>query len=276
MVVDAALQAELQLALQAMERLPLLTVLEQQGVLARLIRQLLLERLREGVTPDPAETARIAGEICAALAQDPPTHPDRHWPQTLPEAVAPQAARLWQQRLHSLAVEARFGDRLEAYYLSRRSELDQVVFRLIRLEQLGLAEELYLRLLDDGASFGDLAEGHGRGEERHTRGLVGPLPLAQPHPRIRAALAPLEEGEIAPPFQVERTILLVRLEKRLPAQLTPTIREQLLGELLEQELEAAGMSVLEDLRRRIQASGMAAADRAEAAAPVLLSIGGLG
>jgi hypothetical protein len=167
----------------------------------------------------------------------------------------------------------RYGEQLEAYYLTRRPQLDQVVFRMMRLEQLGLAEELYLRLIDDGASFGDLAESHGLGEERHTRGLVGPLPLGQPHPRIRAVLAQLGEGEVAPPFLVERTILLVRLEKRLPAQLTPSIREQLLGELLEAELEASVGQAVEDLRRSDLALRLAGDARLQPAAQILLPTG---
>jgi hypothetical protein len=274
MIADAALQADLQQALIAMEQLPLLNLLEQQGALVPLVRQLLLARLRDGVLCGPAQITSIAREICAEFAIDPPDDPARDWPQALPQAVAPKAARRWNQRLLALAIETRYGERLEAHYLNRRAELDQVVFRMMRLEQLGLAEEIYLRLIDDDASFGDLAEIHACGEERHTRGLVGPMPLGQPHPRIRAALAALREGEIAPPFQVERTILLVRLEKLLPAQLTPAIREQLLGELLEAELEASVGPVVEELRRSSLAARVPSDRCIASPAQQLISIGG--
>lgn len=274
MIADAALQADLQQALIAMERQPLLPLLEQQGVLVPLVKQLLLERLRNGVPCSQATITSIAREICAELALDPPSNLDRNWPKSLPEAGAVQAARRWNQRLLALAIEARYGEAVEAYYLRRRAELDQVVFRIMRLDQLGLAEELYLRLIDDDASFGDLAEIHARGEERHTRGLVGPMPLGQPHPRIRAVLAALNEGEIAPPFLVENTILLVRLEKRLPAQLTPEIRGQLLGELLEAELDASVGPALEELRRSTLATRVPSDSRLPSTAQPLIPIGG--
>jgi parvulin-like peptidyl-prolyl isomerase len=121
---------------------------------------------------------------------------------------------------------------------------------MMRLERLGLAEELYLRLLDDGASFGNLAETHALGDERHTRGIVGPMPLEQPHPRIRQALARLAPGELHPPFQVDTAVLVLRLERRLPARLEEPMRQQLLRELLEQDLEASTTFLLDELRRR--------------------------
>jgi hypothetical protein len=248
MTVHPTLQDDLRQALKTMERLPLLTVLEQQGVLMPLLRQLQLERLRQSVRCGPDAIEAIARELCQEVSVEPPLALDRHWPEALPEAVAAQVGRRWQQRLLALAIEARYGERLEAHYLSRRPQLDQVVFRMMRLEQLGLAEELYLSLIDDGASFGELAERHGLGEERHTRGLVGPLPLDQPHPRIRMVLSQLGEGEVAPPFQVEGTVLLLRLDKRVPARLTPAIRERLLAELMEADLEARGHAALAELR----------------------------
>jgi len=260
---EATLQADLQQALEAMARQPLLALLESQGVLAALVRELLLERLRRGVEADGAERTVLAQQICAAMELAIPSSLEGCWLDLVPPPLQPRARDLWHQALLRRAVERRYGHRLEAHYLQRRAALDQVVFRMMRLERLGLAEELYLRLVDDGASFGDLAEAHALGEERHTRGLVGPMAVGQPHPRIAQALARLAPGEIHPPFAVEEAVVLVRLERRLPAQLTEGLRGTLLRELLAVELEARTTAVVQEL---LEGHGLSAAHRQAAGA----------
>ena len=121
-------------------------------------------------------------------------------------------------------------------FLERRTALEQVVFSLIRLQQLHAAEELYLRLSDDGADFGELARSFSLGQERLSGGLVGPMPVGQLHPRIAAALGRLQPGQVHPPVDVEPYQLVLRLEHREPASLSDALRQQLLNELLEREL----------------------------------------
>lgn len=249
MLADPALQADLQQTLAAMAQQPLLVLLESQGVLQTLVRQRLLERLRLRVASDPAEAGSLVRQICAAMELAIPSSLEECWLEAVPSSLQPRARELWQQSLLRRALELRYGDRVEAHFLGRRAALDQLVFRMMRLERLGLAEELYLRLVDDHARFGDLAEQHALGEERHTRGLVGPMPVGQPHPRIAQALARLAPGELHPPFAVDNAVVLLRLERRLPAQLHEPLRFQLMRELLELDLEATTASVIEALRQ---------------------------
>ena len=136
-------------------------------------------------------------------------------------------------------MEEHYGPKVEARFLERRQDLERVVFRTLRLRQLGLAEELYLRLLDEEESFGDLAACHSLGEERFTRGLMGPMPISQPHPNVRAVLAGMEIGDLSPPFTVDQTLLILRLEHRIPAALDEAMRQHLLQDLMQPDLEAA-------------------------------------
>jgi parvulin-like peptidyl-prolyl isomerase len=141
-------------------------------------------------------------------------------------------------------MENHYGQQVEAYFLQRQPQLEQVVFRTIRLRQQGLAEELYLRLIDNEESFGNLASRYSIGDERFTRGLVGPLPISQPHPNVRAVLERLKIGDVSPPFVADNTILLLRLEHRIPARLDEAMRQQLLQELLQPDLEATVSALL--------------------------------
>ncbi len=149
-------------------------------------------------------------------------------------------------------LEAHYGQQIEAFFLERRAALEQVVFGLIRLQQVGAAEELFLRLSDDGADFGELAQSFSQGQERLSRGVVGPMAVGQLHPRIAAALAQLQPGQLHPPVELDPFMLLLRLEHREPASLNDPTRQQLLQELLERDLASTVEAQLERLGQQFE------------------------
>ena len=185
---------------------------------------------------DPERSdAAISAAVAQQLSQSPAQLLQAHG--LLHKLVREQLVQELQQQPPDL--EQRYGDQVEPFFLERRAALEQVVFSLIRLQQLNAAEELYLRLSDDGADFGSLARRFSQGQERLSGGLVGPMPVGQLHPQIAAALGRLQPGELHPPVPVDPFQLLLRLEHREPASLSDSLRQQLLNELLEQELSAA-------------------------------------
>ena len=154
-----------------------------------------------------------------------------------PELQIPMRQRWDQLRLQKW-LEVQYGERVETYLLERRAALEQVVFAMIRVWSQGTAEELYLRLIDDGADFGQLSQQFSIGDERLTHGLLGPMPISQPHPRIQAVLQRLTVGDLHPPIQLDQCFLILRLEHRQPASLNEATRQQLLQELFQQDLQA--------------------------------------
>lgn len=213
-----ALEGGFREALDGLRDLPPEHVLERHGLLRPLAREAVLAQVAREVHLTEEEAERI-----------------------------PEEALVDQVRLHKW-LEEHYGPKVEAHFLDRRQDLERVVFRTIRLRQLGLAEELYLRLLDEEESFGDLAARHSLGDERFTRGLMGPMPISQPHPNVRAVLDRLEIGDLSPPFAVDHTLLILQLEHRIPAALDEAMRQQLLQELMQPDLEAAVDSLLTQWR----------------------------
>jgi parvulin-like peptidyl-prolyl isomerase len=126
-----------------------------------------------------------------------------------------------------------WGAKLESYFLQRKSDLDQVIYSFIRVNQEGLALELYCQLVEDDASFPELAKHYSEGFERSTGGMIGPCELSKPHPELRRKLISSTPGEVCYPMQLGEWWVIVRLEQLLPAQLSATIRQQLLNELFE-------------------------------------------
>ncbi|MBD2103738.1 peptidylprolyl isomerase [Leptolyngbya sp. FACHB-261] len=129
------------------------------------------------------------------------------------------------------------GNKLESYFLKRKSQLDQVIYSLIRTQDVGVADELYFRIQAGEQSFAELAREYSQGPEAKTRGLVGPVELGGYHPTLARLLTVGRPGQLWPPTAVGNWLVIVRLEQRLPAQLDEATRQRLLDELLESWLQ---------------------------------------
>jgi parvulin-like peptidyl-prolyl isomerase len=232
------LATDLSEALELLARQPLAELLLANGILRQRAKELLVQRLRDSVSFSAEEEPVVLSRLWEGMPG--PVAPDLEgdWIATQPELMQGPLRDRWNQIRLQKWIENHYLDRLEPYFLERRADLEQVVYGMIRLRNQGAAEELYLRLIDDGADFGTLARTHSLGEERFTRGLVGPMLISQPHPTIRAVLDKLTLGEVHPPFRVDNWVLLVQMEHRQPASLSDATRLQLYNELFQKDLEA--------------------------------------
>jgi parvulin-like peptidyl-prolyl isomerase len=238
MLPSPDLEADLQAALVELASQPLAVLLHQNGILRNLARDLLMKRLLDSVQFTATEQVLVLSKLWDGLGEDPPQQLPAGWLEAMaPELQIPMRQRWDQLRLHKW-LEVQYGERVETYLLERRTALEQVVFAMIRVWSQGTAEELYLRLIDDGADFAQLAQQFSIGDERLTHGLLGPMPISQPHPRIQAVLQRLTVGDLHPPIQLDQCFLILRLEHRQPASLNEATRQQLLQELFQQDLQA--------------------------------------
>jgi len=238
MIPSDHLESDLGDSLARIAATPLAEVLLQQGILRRLAEEHLRRRLRDQVMFSSEEEPLVISRLWQGIDLPPPLSLREGWIEALPEMLRGPVCERWDQIRLQKWMEVAYRERLDGYFLERRADLEQVVYGMIRLRQQGVAEELYLRLLDDQADFGELARQYSLGEERFTRGLVGPMRISQPHPSIRAVLQQLSVGDLHPPFQVDSWILLVRMEHRQPAQLNDSTSLQLCQELLQQDIDA--------------------------------------
>jgi parvulin-like peptidyl-prolyl isomerase len=141
------------------------------------------------------------------------------------EAIDRMAARSWQWLLWC---QERWGTELQTIFLKRKPELDQVTYSLLRLRNGELASELYLQIKEGEATFSGVASEFSEGPERETGGLLGPMPLTQPHPGLAKLLQVSQPGQLWPPKALEGWWVIVRLEKLHGAVLDPSMQERLL------------------------------------------------
>lgn len=134
--------------------------------------------------------------------------------------------------------EETWGNKVEAHFLKRKSQLDRVVYSLIRIDRAELAQELYFRIQEGESTFRELAMEYSLGSEAQTGGLIGPIEMNAPHPKIAQVLATSKPGQLIPPTRVGEWIVIIRLENFLSAKLDPPTRQRMLDELFRQWLNS--------------------------------------
>jgi parvulin-like peptidyl-prolyl isomerase len=133
--------------------------------------------------------------------------------------------------------QATWGSKVEAYFLKRKSQLDRVIYSLIRTTELGVTQEIYFRATGGEQSFAELASRYSQGAESATGGLIGPVELGTPHPAIAHQLSSQPLGRICPPLQLEQWYIILRPEQLIPAQLDASMRQRLIDELFQTWLQ---------------------------------------
>ena len=136
---------------------------------------------------------------------------------------------------------------LNDYFYKRKRDLDQVVYSMLRLNDIGLAEELYLRLKNKEADISELAFQYSLGPEKYTKGIVGPMPLSKTNEQIRAISTNENIGKLNKPLVIQKTIVITIVEHIIEASLTPEMEDKLLEELYNIELQKAVNTITESL-----------------------------
>ena len=211
-------------------------LLRQQGLAPALARAWLLDELVRAIPLDPEREQ----QLIRTWVEQQGVHSEAELDTWLEHrrlrrrdlaVLATQQERLERFRQH------RWGDEVEVQFLRRKAELDQAVYSLLRVSDQALAEELHQRIAAGEADFGGLAAQYAEGRERHSRGLIGPLPMVAAHAEIAGRLRLGQPGQLWPPFPVDRFWVLLRLEQSLPARLNAETRTRMMGELFEAWLQ---------------------------------------
>ena len=142
--------------------------------------------------------------------------------------------------------QEKFGGGLTSYFLQRKGQLDKVVFSIVRVSDMGLAQELYFRL-EEGHSFAELAKTYSQGQEAAAGGIVPPMEMGKLPPAIASAFNSYGTGTILPPFPLGNEYVVIKIEQKISVQLDSQVRQRLLNEQfqawLNKEVQRQGYSI---------------------------------
>jgi len=218
-----------------------LAVLERYDVTADALRRRIVSDLIDTVTFPEQAMADVISELMQDLAIPPPypSRLDPEWLQTLLPDTRIALMESWEDLRLRHWIESHLHDRASELFRERASDFDRFVYETIQVSDAELARKLHQMLELSASSFGELAARYSEGEERWTRGLVGPVRASELAPELRALLTRLRPDEIHPPCRLDGDLCIVRLLHLFPARLDQALHQQLMWELFEQDLDAS-------------------------------------
>ena len=206
-----------------------ISLLASPRVLPHLLREIIIEQAIASIT----HTREELEKFCRQFLQQPQNR------KISQQISRPELARTASRQLKlEKFKEAQWGAQVEAEFLSNKEQYDRVLFSIIQSEELEVIQELYFRLQEEEAAFGELAAQYSHGPEAHSNGLVGPIELQNLHPKLAQMLRISQPGQISPPFRVDKWVAIARLERYIPTQFDPALRQRLLAQRFEAWLEA--------------------------------------
>ena len=179
----------------------------------------------------------------------------KQWPNLIKKLGSTESEvllRLQHETLRMRYVRKNFSSKAAAHFLERKNHLDQVVYSLLRLDDMYLARELYFQIESRECSFADLAKRYTKGPERMTNGIVGPISLAKAHPILAEKLRVAQPDILLEPFQISDWWLIVRLEHFEPAAFTDEVSDQMCQDIFNSWINEETAAILRDLKKEIK------------------------
>tara|TARA_Y100000991_G_scaffold214896_1_gene203754 strand:+ start:732 stop:1595 length:864 start_codon:yes stop_codon:yes gene_type:complete len=146
--------------------------------------------------------------------------------------------------------EEKFSANVESSFLNQKSSLDRVLYSLIRVKSKIEAEELFLKLEEEEASFANLASKYSQGVEKEFNGVIGPMEIGKLNPELAERLRISKDGQLWPPFETNNWWIILRHEKSIPAKLDNNMRNNLLSDLYEKWMQSQLIPILKNIREK--------------------------
>ncbi|EDX86171.1 hypothetical protein S7335_3874 [Synechococcus sp. PCC 7335] len=220
------MSAVLQIGQETLDAAELVTKLRKYRLLPQVVQEFIIDQATEDISCDPQKAMEIFCGKRGIFSDE----QRLEWCKQQDHSPEEMLAAAIRERQVELYQEQTWGAQIESYFLERKAQLDQVTYSLIRTKNASLAQELYFRLNDDGASFAELASQYSEGQESKTGGVVGPVELNVPHPVLSKMLSVSKPKQLWPPTQIGEWLVITRLEQFEPAKFDENMRKRLLAE----------------------------------------------
>lgn len=127
----------------------------------------------------------------------------------------------------------KFQTKCDQHYLKRKDYLEIVTYRLIRVHDYNLCQELYFRIREEEETFSNLAIQYTMGLEKKNGGLVGPDMIGKAHPKLAEAIRCHKEGDLVEPFAIEPWWIIIYIEAYTPSILDEAMKQHMCDELMQ-------------------------------------------
>ena len=130
----------------------------------------------------------------------------------------------------------KYNNKANTRFLARRKDMEMVVYSLIRTSSHELAKEIYFKIESEEESLEELAIKYSEGNEKYSRGIIGPVPITQGHPNLANKLRVMQKGELSEPFLLDKWWCVMRLEKLINPSFNEIVKSQMCKEIFDEEI----------------------------------------
>lgn len=211
------------------ELVPLLT---RYQLLPQLLRESIIDQAIESIECTPTEITQACQQFCqqhqlTSEAMKTAWLNQHDMSEEEFEALATRSLRIDKFK------QSMWGHKLEAYFFQQKSKYDKVIYSMLRVTNLEVAQELFYRIDAGEQSFAEVVRQYAEGEEKFTGGLIGPVTLGQLPHQLAQMLILSKPGKLWAPFQFKEWFLIIRLEQLISSQFDDKMQHVILNELFE-------------------------------------------
>ena len=141
-----------------------------------------------------------------------------------------------------------FKSAAKEFFIKNKSSYDKVTYSLIRNSNFQLSKELYLQIEGKEENIYDLAAKYSEGDEKFSKGIIGPIPISQSHDIIRQKIFSCKEGELLEPFKIDNWWIIFKLEKLFQTAFSEQIELNLCRDLFEKSVLKTSMLIIKQIR----------------------------
>ena len=109
--------------------------------------------------------------------------------------------------------------------------------KVVKIKEAGNCKDIAYVRCDSETTFKKVVEEFSEGPEKKVGGLLGPVPLSQPHPFLSKLLQISKPNQLWPPKKLDNWWIIVRCEKIHNTKLDDELKSKLALELGEEYLK---------------------------------------
>ncbi len=221
--------------------------LEKSNLLENTVKELLISQLIENVQIDDEKSNEILDEFIE--------NNNLKDEKKLQEFLLQN--NLSKNILHSKLIRSNkikqffiknFKSAAKEFFLKNKNSYDKVTYSLIRHSNFKLAKELYLQIEGNEENIYELASKYSEGDEKFSKGIIGPVPISQSHDIIRQKISSCKEGELLEPFKIESWWIVLKLEKIFQTAFSDQIELNICRDLFEKSVLKTSMLIIKQIR----------------------------
>ena len=221
--------------------------LEKSNLLENIVKELLISQLIENIQMDEEESNLILNNFIEKNG----LKNEKKFKEFLLQK------NLSKNILHSKLIRSskinkfflkKFKSAAKQFFIQNKDSYNKVTYSLIRNSNAQLAQELYFQIDGKEANIYDLAAKYSEGDEKFSKGVVGPVPISQSHELIRQKIINSSEGELFEPFKIENWWIVLKLEKIFQSSFSDQIELKICRDLFEKSVLKTSMLIIKQIR----------------------------